>query len=226
MQNVNTNSTSWERGCCYFSVVQLCSFCDPMDCSPPGSSVHGISQARILERVAVFFSRWSSWTRAWIHVSYIVGGFFATESPGTIEFWNSEDGGDFPPVFYMWCLTTLELIFHPPFQHPSNGAFRNSWPWCWSCGFFLSSSFLTWKIGLIVPRYQDCYRHQRSCMSKLSQEGNDCFSPFSFPSLEAACFIFWWVYLVLDPRFDSLGFYPSVCFPLCGLVGVNWVSPS
>ena len=32
-------------------------FCDPMDCSPPGSSVHGISQARILEWVAISFSR-------------------------------------------------------------------------------------------------------------------------------------------------------------------------
>ena len=31
--------------------------CNPMDCSPPGSSVHGISQARILEWVAIFFSR-------------------------------------------------------------------------------------------------------------------------------------------------------------------------
>ena len=30
---------------------------DSMDCSPPGSSVHGISQARILERVAISFSR-------------------------------------------------------------------------------------------------------------------------------------------------------------------------
>ena len=33
---------------------------DPMDCSPPGSSVHGILQARILEWVAIFFSRGSS----------------------------------------------------------------------------------------------------------------------------------------------------------------------
>ena len=31
--------------------------CDPTDCSPPGSNVHGISQARILERVAISFSR-------------------------------------------------------------------------------------------------------------------------------------------------------------------------
>ena len=41
--------------------VQLClSLCDLMDCSPPGSSVHGILQARILEWVAIPFSRGSS----------------------------------------------------------------------------------------------------------------------------------------------------------------------
>ena len=34
--------------------------CNPMDCSPPGSSVHGIPQARILEQVAIPFSRGSS----------------------------------------------------------------------------------------------------------------------------------------------------------------------
>ena len=45
----------------YFSVAQLClTLCDPMDCSPPGSSVHGILQSRILEWVAMPFSRGSS----------------------------------------------------------------------------------------------------------------------------------------------------------------------
>ena len=34
--------------------------CDPVDCSPPGSSVHGVLQARILEWVAMLFSRGSS----------------------------------------------------------------------------------------------------------------------------------------------------------------------
>ena len=38
-------------------------FCDPMDCSSPGSSVHVISQARIMERVAISFSRGSFWPR-------------------------------------------------------------------------------------------------------------------------------------------------------------------
>ena len=38
-------------------------FCDLMDCSPQGSSAHGISQARIMEWVAICFSRGSSWPR-------------------------------------------------------------------------------------------------------------------------------------------------------------------
>ena len=47
-------------------VAKLCpTLCDPIDCSPPGSSVHGIHQARILERVAVSFSRGSSSPRDW-----------------------------------------------------------------------------------------------------------------------------------------------------------------
>ena len=45
--------------------------CDPMDCRLPGSSVHGIFQARILECVAISFSRGSSRPRDWTHVPYI-----------------------------------------------------------------------------------------------------------------------------------------------------------
>ena len=42
-------------------VTQSClTLCDPVDCSPPGSSVHGILQARVLEWVAISFSRGSS----------------------------------------------------------------------------------------------------------------------------------------------------------------------
>ena len=42
-------------------VAQSClTLCDPMDCSPPGSSVHGILQARVLEWVVISFSRGSS----------------------------------------------------------------------------------------------------------------------------------------------------------------------
>ena len=48
-------------------VTQSClTLCDPMDCSPPGSSLPGIFQARILEWVAIPFSRGPSWPRDWI----------------------------------------------------------------------------------------------------------------------------------------------------------------
>ena len=49
---------------------------DPMDYSPPDSSVHGILQARILEWVAMPSSRGSSWPRDWTQVSSIAGRFF------------------------------------------------------------------------------------------------------------------------------------------------------
>ena len=43
---------------CLCSVTQMCpTFCDPTDCSPPSSSVHGIFQARVLEWVATSHSR-------------------------------------------------------------------------------------------------------------------------------------------------------------------------
>ena len=65
--------------------LQLClTLCDPMDYSPPGSSVHGILQARILEWPAMPSSRGSSLPRDRTHVSCIsctADGFFTAEPP-------------------------------------------------------------------------------------------------------------------------------------------------
>ena len=52
------------------------SLCSPMDCVPPGSSVDGILQARILQWVAIPFSRGSSLRWDQTQVSCIAGGFF------------------------------------------------------------------------------------------------------------------------------------------------------
>ena len=49
---------------------------DPMDCSLPGSSIHGIFLARVLEWVAISFSRGSSWPRYWTWISHIIGRCF------------------------------------------------------------------------------------------------------------------------------------------------------
>ena len=53
---------------------QCSTLCDPMDCILPGSLVHGILQARILEWVAMPTSRGSSQPRNQTHISYTAGG--------------------------------------------------------------------------------------------------------------------------------------------------------
>ena len=63
-------------------VAQSCpALCDPMGCNWPGSSVRGISQAGILEWVAIPFSRGSSRPRDQIHIPALAGGFFTAEPP-------------------------------------------------------------------------------------------------------------------------------------------------
>ena len=58
-------------------VAQLCpAVCNPMDCSPPGSSVHGILQAKILKWVAMSSSRGPYQPRDWTHISHIADRFF------------------------------------------------------------------------------------------------------------------------------------------------------
>ena len=65
---------------------QLClTLCDHMDCGPPGSSVHGILQARVLEWIAIPFSRWSFQPRDLTQVSCIAGRFFTVWATGKIH---------------------------------------------------------------------------------------------------------------------------------------------
>ena len=66
-------------------VYQSClTLCNPLDCSPRGSSVHGILQARILEWVAISFSSGSFRPRFWTCVSHIIGGL--------LTIWATEEG--------------------------------------------------------------------------------------------------------------------------------------
>ena len=70
---------------CVCSVAQLCPTpWDSMGCSPPGSSVRGTFQARLLEWVAISYSRKSSQPRDWTHISCIsctAGVVFTTDPP-------------------------------------------------------------------------------------------------------------------------------------------------
>ena len=92
-------------------VAQSClTLCNPMDCSLPSSSVHGIFQAIVLEWIAISFSRGSSWTRDQTWVSRIVDRRFTAwatrevqwftninESPG--KFVNVQNAGPHPQRF-------------------------------------------------------------------------------------------------------------------------------
>ena len=93
---------------------------DPMDCSLPGSSVHGISQARILEWVAISFSRGSSQTRDWTKSPALAGIFFTAEPPGEPP-WNAYQTL-FPHSLLIYTIlysTDREIIIIPSFHHVS-----------------------------------------------------------------------------------------------------------
>ena len=92
----------------WFSCSVVSDSCDPVDCSLPGSSAHGILQAKILQWVAISFSRGSSWPRDWTQVSCTAGRFFTN--------WAMREGLDssyLPPSRVLLCdgLTPAHLLF-------------------------------------------------------------------------------------------------------------------
>ena len=161
----NTCSISWYPshsaceaglyGTCvvYSRMLQLLQSCltfrDPMDYSPPASSVHGILQARILEWVAMPSSRGSSQPREdqtqVSSVSCIAGGFFTTEPPrkpyGTYFLLNSmRIWGEFHNPY--WSVTNSGLGISGLKNQPVNIGIG----WLWSLGspnkrFLLTHSF-------------------------------------------------------------------------------------
>ena len=76
-------------------------FYDPMDCSPPGCSVHGILQAGILEWIFIPFSSGSSLPRYWTRVSRIAGRFFTI--------WATRDELTAYDLHAFFCLLALHL---------------------------------------------------------------------------------------------------------------------
>ena len=74
--------------CCAKSLQSCTALCDPMDCSPPDSSVHGILWSRILEWVAIPSSRGSSQLRDGAHVLYLLhcqASSLPLAPPGTVR---------------------------------------------------------------------------------------------------------------------------------------------
>ena len=81
-RNKSVKLKQWEQGCCCLVVKLSSTLGDPIDCSPQGCSVHGISQARVLEWAATSYFRGSSRSRDRTCISCTTDRFFTTEPPG------------------------------------------------------------------------------------------------------------------------------------------------
>ena len=121
----------WQSGgACVLNRVWLC---DTTDCSPPGSSVQGILQARILQWDAICSSSGSSWPRGWACVFYTAGGFFPAGPPGCSK---ESDGG--------WGLRSPKASASPQWQRqtlyipPGETSFTSNRLWWPYLGGFLT----------------------------------------------------------------------------------------
>ena len=117
-----------------------------MDCSPPGFSVHGILQARILECVAFPFFRGSSQTRDWTQVSLTSGRFFTSWETGKPK--NAGVGGlsllqgtFLSQVSNQGLLHCRQILYQLSYQGspvylwgPHTGMLRSSWGRRWVAG--------------------------------------------------------------------------------------------
>ena len=95
-------------------VTQSClTLCNSLDCNLPGSSFHGIFQARILEWVATPFFRGSSRLRNWIRVSCISGRFFTSWAT---SYWASLVAQSVENLPAMWGTWVQYLVWEDPLE--------------------------------------------------------------------------------------------------------------
>ena len=128
---------------CVESPSHIWLFADPMNHSLPGSSVHGISQARILEWVAISFSRGSSQPRDWTHISYT-------------DRWILYHGKPHQVFLLLFSRSVMPDSLQPhglqhtrlPCSKPSPGVCSNSCPLSWWCHPTISSSVIPFSSRL------------------------------------------------------------------------------
>ena len=124
-------------------VSQLCpTLCDPMDRSIPGSSIHGIFQARVLEWVAVSFSRGYSRPRNRMQVSCIVGRCFTVWATREVMKMNGIKNQLYNVICHSWWFTHLipltlqrfyENFLFPPFMGEESYKWLNFSCLAWHC---------------------------------------------------------------------------------------------
>ena len=146
-----------------------------MDCSPPGSSVHGVPQARILEWVVISFSRGSSHLRDWIHISCIsrlvlyhgttweATSFFPVMISCKIDI----SGVSSPSCIPAWELWKLTKCIAPKFllQVP-----HTPWSAHWSCG--CGPVWYSWWSG-VEKRGGVQEQMKKSCLKEVLPHSKD-----------------------------------------------------
>ena len=114
-----------------FHCISCPTLCNPMDCSLPGLSIHGILWARILEWVAILFSKGSSQPRDRTQVSWIAGRLFTFKPPG-------KPCRYVPHLLYPFiCWCTFRLLPHSGY---CKVCFSENWDTC-----VLFNLFFNWR---------------------------------------------------------------------------------
>ena len=141
----------WHRKERVLSHQSRAALCEPMDCGPPGSSVHRILQARILGWAATPFSRGSSRPRDWTWVSHNPGRVFTIWA----KIWHGR-----PSLTWLLLLFASTSLHVPPLTLVKTACFspRTSTPCpplCWHARFsltFLSLATVTWLAPVCSSR--------------------------------------------------------------------------
>ena len=133
---------------CVKSFQSYSDVCNPMDCSLPGSSVQGIFQARILEWVAMPFSRGSFWPRDWTLVFYVscIGRQVLYLGPNKINIYQGASES------HKWKLSLgchLSVSLAPSILTHVGRQF-------WVCISFASASFISLKALLQQANFYSC----------------------------------------------------------------------
>ena len=136
------------RTCMHAQLLSCVWLCNPMDCSPPGSSVHGILQARILERLAISSSRESFQPRDQTFISCIAGGFFTIFS--SVQFSHLVVSDSLQPHELQHART--------PCPSPTPRVYSNSCPLSWWCHPTTSSSVVPFTPAFNLSQHQGLFK--------------------------------------------------------------------
>ena len=127
-----------------------------MDCNPPGSSVHGILQSRIMEWVAISFSRPRNWTQ----VSCIAGRFFTNWTTREAPTWHRECYINHSRAYFLKCvLVCLGCYSKTPWAgwlkqqnliSCSSGAWKFPWSGCQLIHLLVKALFSTYRCFLLL----------------------------------------------------------------------------